>query len=84
MENRPYYNNNNSSANNNNTNNSNNGNSNGSSSNNNYNNNRNNNFQEGLSISDRGPADSVATWHIPQLQLHILCAGNDYINSTDS
>lgn len=29
----------------------------------------------GLSISDRGAADSVATWHIPQLQLHILCAG---------
>ena len=31
--------------------------------------------KEGLSILDRGPADSVATWHIPQLQLHILCAG---------
>lgn len=28
-----------------------------------------------LTISDRGPADTVATWHIPQLQLHILCAG---------
>ena len=53
---------------------------------NNYNNNGNNGnsssqargtnaIKEGLSISDRGPADSVATWHIPQLQLHILCAG---------
>jgi hypothetical protein len=28
-----------------------------------------------LTISDRGPAATVATWHIPQLQLHILCAG---------
>ena len=28
-----------------------------------------------LTISDRGPSDTVATWHIPQLQLHILCAG---------
>ena len=36
--------------------------------------------REGLSISDRGPADSVATWHIPQLQLHILCAGKALIN----
>ena len=57
---------------------------------NNYNNNNGNNgnsssqargtnaIKEGLSISDRGPADSVATWHIPQLQLHILCAGKCY------
>ena len=28
-----------------------------------------------LAISDRGPASTVAAWHVPQLMLHILCAG---------
>ena len=28
-----------------------------------------------LGISDRGPALTVAPWHVPQLMLHILCAG---------
>jgi hypothetical protein len=55
----------------------NNNNNNGSSSNGgrgNYRDDRDRN-QGGLTISDRGPAATVATWHIPQLQLHILCAG---------
>mmetsp|Transcript_27534 Transcript_27534/g.39417 ORF Transcript_27534/g.39417 Transcript_27534/m.39417 type:complete len:449 (+) Transcript_27534:39-1385(+) len=31
--------------------------------------------RKGLAIFDRGPATTVASWHIPQLLLHILCAG---------